>query len=627
MSARYFWLLAAICVIGTANLWSKTGVNSRELYQNYIEEKNASQKEKLLDDAFNTIKNEPEEKFRILKNLCYLALNSGAYEDASSLIDRHIKESLIHKDTFNLCRAHSNQGVLNDYRGNYTPALKCLFKALRLAEAIHNEKLMSDIYSNIGIVYDNTHDSKKALEYYHKDLALIEHSDDTMGISGVLHNLSGQYCTLQLYDSAMNYVKRAYHLNRLIKNFEWQCLNLQLIGNIYQNTNQLDSAEIFYLQSAALSDSIGEKYALLISDLALGQLYIEQGKYDKAQAFLNKANELAIEAEALDYLKEIEETYSRLYEKVGRFADAFQHYKLYIKYRDSIYNEENSKAQLETRIQYEFDKKEAIAQAEQHEKDLLAEKELQRQRLIRNVSLSGACVLMLFLLVVVLQRNRIKKGKKRSDELLLNILPEEVADELKKNGNSDAKLFDEVTVLFTDFKNFTQWSETLSPAELVNIINEFFTAFDRIIDEYKIEKIKTIGDAYMAAGGLPTKNKTHAYDVVKAALDLRDFIKLKREEGAQQGKMIPEIRIGIHTGPVVAGIVGLKKFQYDIWGDTVNTASRMESSSEAGKINISASTYQIVKNRFVCENRGKLEVKGKGLIDMYFVVGVLPENE
>ena len=211
--------------------------------------------------------------------------------------------------------------------------------------------------------------------------------------------------------------------------------------------------------------------------------------------------------------------------------------------------------------------------------------------------------------------------KKKSDDLLLNILPSEVAEELKLNGRAEARQFDEVTVMFTDFKGFTQISEKLTPEQLVAEIDYCFKAFDNIITKYNIEKIKTIGDSYMCAGGMPVPNKSHATDIVNAALEIQQFILQHMEEQKSEHKDPFEVRIGIHTGPVVAGIVGVKKFAYDIWGDTVNTASRMESSGEAGTINISGSTYQLVKYEFDCIFRGKIAAKNKGEIEMYFVEG------
>jgi class 3 adenylate cyclase len=208
--------------------------------------------------------------------------------------------------------------------------------------------------------------------------------------------------------------------------------------------------------------------------------------------------------------------------------------------------------------------------------------------------------------------------KKKSDELLLNILPADTANELKATGTAKAKNYKSVTVLFADFKGFTSISEKLSPEKLVNELNYFFSEFDRITQKYNLEKIKTIGDAYMCAGGLPNTNETHAKDVVAAAQEMMAVINKYVTENLNNNTLY-EIRIGINTGPVVAGIVGLKKFAYDIWGDTVNIASRMETCSEPGFINISGTTYELVKDKFTCTYRGKIHAKNKGEIDMYFV--------
>ena len=219
----------------------------------------------------------------------------------------------------------------------------------------------------------------------------------------------------------------------------------------------------------------------------------------------------------------------------------------------------------------------------------------------------------------------IQKEKDRSDELLHNILPAEVAAELKEKGESEARDFEHVTVLFTDFVEFTQTAEKLSAKELVSEINTCFRAFDEIIQKYQIEKIKTIGDAYMAAGGLHVPRTSEPGDVVRAALEMQEFMIKHQSEREEQNLPAFKMRVGIHTGPVVAGIVGVKKFQYDIWGDTVNTASRMESAGEPGKVNISHDTYILLnthtdsEQQFEFESRGKISVKGKGEMEMHFV--------
>ena len=217
-------------------------------------------------------------------------------------------------------------------------------------------------------------------------------------------------------------------------------------------------------------------------------------------------------------------------------------------------------------------------------------------------------------------KNRtLAEEKIKSDNLLLNILPAETAEELKATGRARTMRFEEVTVMFTDFHQFTELSEKINPEELVEMINFYFSAFDDIISNYGIEKIKTIGDSYMCVAGMPTKTDTHATDMILAALEIMQFINYHKEERRRTNKDFFELRLGIHTGPVVAGIVGIRKFAYDIWGDTVNTASRMESSGEVGMINISSTTYERIKDHFVCHYRGKISVKSKGLVDMYYV--------
>lgn len=212
--------------------------------------------------------------------------------------------------------------------------------------------------------------------------------------------------------------------------------------------------------------------------------------------------------------------------------------------------------------------------------------------------------------------------QKKTDDLLLNILPSETAEELKATGMAKAKNYESVTVLFADIKGFTEIGEKMSPENLVAELNYCFSAFDLIIKKHGIEKIKTIGDAYMCAGGLPVKNTTHAWDIINAAIEIKNFMLHYQEEKKKNGEIFFELRIGINSGPVVAGIVGLNKFAYDIWGNAVNIASRMESSGEPGKINISGSTYAIIKDVYDCTLRGKIRAKGIGEIEMYFVNGI-----
>ena len=215
--------------------------------------------------------------------------------------------------------------------------------------------------------------------------------------------------------------------------------------------------------------------------------------------------------------------------------------------------------------------------------------------------------------------------KEKSDNLLANVLPRNTASEIMEKGKATKIKYNFVTVLFSDIQGFTKIAEETNPEVLIDELDKFFFYFDSVVERLGIENIKTIGDAYMCAGGIPEKNRTNPVEVILAALEMQTYMSKLRESSEIAGMKFWDIRIGIHTGTVVAGVVGQKKLSYDIWGDTVNTASRMESSGEAGKINISGTTYEFVKDFFICEHRGKMPVKYKGELDMYFVNGIIPE--
>jgi class 3 adenylate cyclase len=214
-----------------------------------------------------------------------------------------------------------------------------------------------------------------------------------------------------------------------------------------------------------------------------------------------------------------------------------------------------------------------------------------------------------------LKSRQLEEEKKKTDELLKNILPEEIVEEIKVKGAVKPRYYPAVSVLFTEFSDFDLITSVVEPGELLNEVNEVFENFDKIIQKYGIEKLKTIGDSYMIASGLPVAADDHAIKILQAAVEMQEYIKKRN----QFRRLKLEMKVGIHSGAVVAGIVGMKKFTYDIWGDAVNIASRMASGCEPNKINISGDTFNLVKSRFKCIHRGKMNAKGKGEIDMYFV--------
>lgn len=388
-----------------------------------------------------------------------------------------------------------------------------------------------------------------------------------------------------------------------------------------------DSSAYFIERSLQSAKQLktGQDIALQYQNLAIH--FADRRNLLKALSYLDSAE---VYVEAGGYLPlAVDIAFSRgdFHARLGRYEQAYGFMRKHLLLKDSLMNVEKVRAISEMQEKYESEKKERqIKELEVGSLNAeLREAELTRTRNIYMFSALGVLLLAggLWgrLRLTRRAKSAIQKEKDISEELLLNILPEAVAEELKAKGHADAQLIDQVTVLFTDFKGFTALSEQVTPKELVHDLHECFSAFDRICEKYGIEKIKTIGDAYMAAGGLPTANNTHAEDVVRAALEMAEVVEKGKARKTAAGLPFFEIRIGVHTGPVVAGIVGVKKFQYDIWGDTVNTASRMESSGEPGKVNISQTTFALVQARphLTFIHRGKIAAKGKGDLDMYFV--------
>ncbi len=411
-------------------------------------------------------------------------------------------------------------------------------------------------------------------------------------------------------DANKNYVRKLY----------------SYMANSYAHLGNRDSA-LYFMNHPIMFESkqsesnvyIAEKKAYLDADELVELINIlsilKENKKAAALAYLAiySPNHLKIK----EYRDYVLSRYPKVFYEAGMLKEAVEGYQLLTAINDSTSQEEINtlieKQTVNNRIEL------ANINEINNKKEEISKKQLERQILVRNLFIVGFSLFLIFSIVILFQRNKIKKGKLLSDELLLNILPYTIAEELKLKGNAESKLIDMVTVLFTDFKGFTQLSEQFTPQELVAEINECFSAFDKIMIKYNVEKIKTIGDAYMAAGGLPTSNQTHAEDVICAALEIQQYMSDYKKARQEAGKLFFEIRIGIHSGPVVAGIVGIKKFAYDIWGDTVNIASRMESSGEVGKVNVSETTYELTRENFNFEYRGKVAAKGKGEISMFFV--------
>lgn len=400
-------------------------------------------------------------------------------------------------------------------------------------------------------------------------------------------------------------------------------INLSSIKGIAED---IDSAFYFLEQAAENLIAINEMDAFMALQLNLSIMDMDKGRYADAEMRLDSVDRLALKFNNLRMRVNVLSNRAFLAEYRKQFEKGYGYLREYITLQDSILNQDRVKAVTEMMEKYESEKK--ARQIEQLKvENLDATLRNERVKNARNSYLFiGAGILLLAiglysrLHYTHKAKVAIQKEKDISEGLLLNILPSSVADELKAKGYADAKLFDEATILFSDFKNFTEIAGTLGPDELVKELNVCFKAFDEIMEKNGLEKIKTIGDAYMAAGSLPETSISKAVHVIHAALDMQQFIETRKLERERDGLHGFEMRVGVNSGPVVAGIVGVKKFQYDLWGDTVNIASRMETNGEPGRVNISESTYQLVKSEseFRFSSRGMVYVKGKGDLAMYF---------
>jgi len=525
-----------------------------------------------------------------------------------------IYESIGNKSRIANC--YLNMGNIYADQGNFPEALKNYFASLKIYESTGNKKGIATGYMNVGIIYSTQGNSADALKNHTAALKVYESIGNKNGIAACYSNIGEVYKDQGNYPEALKNYRSALEIYESIgvKNGIAACYNN--IGLIYSGQGNYSGALKNYISASKINKETGNINWLAKNYNNIGIVYAHLGKAREGKSWLQNGLELSSSIGATGTIKE---SYSGLAEAdsaLGNYKGALENYKMFITFRDSLYNEDNTKKLTQTSMQYEFDKKHLADSLQNVQVKKLAAEKLSKQKTYTALGAGLAVLLLGFSGLVFRNNKKLAAEKQKSEDLLHNILPEEVSDELKQRGATTAKEFDAVTVLFTDFVNFTTAGERMSPKELVEELHFCFKTFDQIIDKYAIEKIKTVGDAYLAVSGLPNAHPQHAQNIVKAAKEIRDFMLERR---AVLGDKTFEIRIGIHSGPVVAGIVGVKKFAYDIWGDTVNTAARMEQSGEAGKINISETTHELVKDDFECVYRGEIDAKGKGKMKMYFV--------
>lgn len=533
----------------------------------------------------------------------------------------------------------NNLSIVYAMMGEYNRSIDNLLQLLKLAEEMNDDLRKSVALNNIGLRYHDMGNPEIALGYYNRARKINLKTGATDRYATNLSNMGNAYQVMwfsdtsnkSYYDSARAFQMHALKIHR--KNADKYKLQYgyQSLVYLYSEKAQMNLARQALDSAEYFAHAVDDHYGIINLKSVRGHLLNEEKKYAEAIPILLDALKMAKEMNYRTILIDLYDELSKSYSGQENYLKAYEYNQKFQELEDSLQNFEKSRAfaQINT-----YEKEKAEKEREILNKNLeIQELRFIRQRLIRNsIIIVGSLILLM--LIGLWQRYRFIRRTKseledknkiieierdKSDKLLINILPEETARELKISGKSKAKLFEMVTVMFADFKGFTMMAEKMSPQELVDEIDHYYKTFDEIITRHNIEKIKTIGDAYMCAGGLPIPNSTNPVDMLMAACEIRDFMNRHKAEKMAEGKPYFEARIGVHTGPVVAGIVGTRKFAYDIWGDTVNIASRMESSGEVGKVNISQTTWEKVKDIFNCTYRGKLETKNKGLMDMYFV--------
>ena len=485
---------------------------------------------------------------------------------------------------------------------------------------------IATLASNIGVIdAEDSSSYDKALEYYEEAITINKEIVYLEGLATSYMNTGEVYLFKKDYDRALYYFTSADSVFQIEPDSHYIPYLLTFIGKTHTAQGDYQKAIDFQTRAIDKAKEFDAALELVQSMVGLGDTYVRKGDFAAAYKIFDEAEELALELGSDEELRDIYSGLAHTNKELSEFENAFNYQSLITEINSKLYNVENSKRLESLQFNFDIEKKESEIGLLTKDKELQSAR-IERQKLAQ-WAMGIGLALVFFIAFMLFRSIRFKtRAKAQIEDLLRNILPKEVSEELKVNGYAKPKYYESVSVLFTDFVGFSKMAEDMSPQLLISALDHYFKSFDDIIERAGLEKIKTIGDSYMCACGLPVANKVHAVKTVYAGLELQKFVTRENEMRKANGELLWDIRIGIHSGPVVAGVVGKVKFAYDIWGNTVNVASRMESTGEAGKVNISASTYELVKHKFDCEHRGRIKAKNIEEIDMYFVNGIKSEK-
>lgn len=560
------------------------------------------------------------------------AQSEGQYQDALLLLDSARFSRNMRHDTISIGRILVKKALLFQMLSQYDLALEQLYFARTLRSKSQDTLGLAEVNNNIGAIYHTQRDYSKASEYYKITLTLYEQLGDRLKIAQTYNNIGALLEDMKDPVTALEFHRKSLSIWQEEQQPKWIGISFQHLGVCYSLLEKFDSARFYLEECFDFMETWDNRSQMSNTAILLGNVHMTEGSMNKAIEWCELGLTIAEERGLPLYQQRGCKCLQEAYEAVGSERNALAYYKKFVSLRDSIFSQEQAKEITRLEMDHTFSQKHLadslIREEEKLKVEIVHQKEVSDKEKSRNIFMASGVILLLLagglwsrMRLVRRAKSRIEREKDRSENLLLNILPAEIAEELKEKGRAEARDFEKVTILFTDFKGFTSVSEQLSPKALVAEINACFEAFDHLVGKYNIEKIKTIGDAYMAAGGLPVPSDESVANCILAALEMQAFMKERKAIRDAQNLPAFEMRVGLHTGPVVAGIVGVKKFQYDVWGDTVNTASRMESSGDVGRVNLSEAAYNLLSDdpRFVFEFRGMIRAKGKGEMKMYFV--------
>lgn len=514
-----------------------------------------------------------------------------------------------------LAYLYANYAYVYQSYENFEKALDFNLKALKLNEEIGNKEEIAASQNNIALIYSAMSDYEKALDYAFKSMKLNEEIGNTQGLGTSLNTSANLVLEhFENYDLALDLFLKAVTVNEEIGNKTEVANALNNIGVTLTKLENYKDAIEYYVQALNLRYELNDTEGIVNSYNNIGVAYYYLNDIENAISYHSDALSLAKENSYKEGLRSSLLNLSNDYAGIEEFKSAYDFFRLYSTIKDQIFNEDYLSSISKMQTVYETEKKEQENVILKTTNELL-EKDKFIQRIIIGLT-------FLILSIVSVLGFVIAKEKKKSEKLLLNILPVRVAQDLKATGKTEPEVFESVTVYFSDIVGFTSTSSNLEPKFLINELSDIFTRFDSIMTKYNCERIKTIGDAYMAVGNLTIPNENHAESLLLAADEILTFLHERNTNNEIQWR----IRIGLHSGKLVGGVVGTSKYIYDVFGDTVNTASRMESNSEPMRINVSDKTYDILKDKFNFLPREPIEVKGKGLFYMYFYEGKLPEE-